>query len=72
MKDFQRDLDRDHVPRDSNREPRAHVSDAIQIAKPAPVQAMSGPIGKWMDVRMYFFTTLLPYVRAYKQLTRAV
>ena len=32
MKDFQRDLDRDHVPRDSNREPRAHVSDAIQIA----------------------------------------
>ena len=47
------------------------MSDAIQIAKPAPVQAMSGPIGKWMDVRMYFFTNL-PYVMAYKQLTRAV
>ena len=42
MKDFQRDLDHDHVPHDSNREARAHVSDAIQIATPTHVQTMYG------------------------------
>ena len=45
MKNFQYDLDHDHVPHDSNREARAHVSDAIQIATPAHVRAIVGPDG---------------------------
>ena len=45
MRDFQRDLDRDHVPHDSNREARAHVSDAIQIATPAHVRTTVGSDG---------------------------
>ena len=45
MKDFQRDLDREHVPHDSHHEARAHVSDAIQIATPAHVRPTVGSDG---------------------------
>ena len=45
MRDFQRDLDRDHVAHDSHHEARAHVSDAIQIATPAHVRTIVGSDG---------------------------
>ena len=45
MRDFQRDLDRDHVAHDSHHEAHAHVSDAIQIATPAHVRTTVGSDG---------------------------